>query len=184
MGVQTSPKRLSLMLIALAVAAVLVITDQRDTGVVGAVSGTGVGTSRNPADGRSSGLPDARPPAAGTVKTSAQPIQAIPALRERVRTPPEGNPFAIHDWNPPPPPPPVAAAPRPVPPTFGYVVLGKQFSAGKWEVFLGQRERTLIVRAGDAIDGIFTVESIVPPVMTLSVAQFAERQQVAIGGEQ
>ena len=188
-------KRLGLLLLVLAVAGALVLTDERAPEVVGAVSRA---PSAAPALAGSKAAPNSTPGASpsapgtgnggsalalrGTTELSPTiDASMIMAINERRRGRAAADPFAVRSWNPPP----VAAKPlpppAPVPPAFTFTVLGKQFIDGRWEVFLGQRERTLIVKEGDAIDGAFKVERIAPPTMTLEVLQFAARQPVPIG---
>lgn len=188
-------KRLGLLLLVLAVAGALVLTDERAPEVVGAVSRA---PSASPPMAVAKPAPNTTPgaspstPGAGSVgpalalrgTTELSPTidaSMIMAINERRRGRAAADPFAVRSWNPPP----VAAKPlpppAPVPPAFTFTVLGKQFIDGRWEVFLGQRERTLIVKEGDAIDGAFKVLRIAPPTMTLEVLQFAARQPVPIG---
>ena len=188
-------KRLGLLLLVLAVAGALVLTDERAPEVVGAVSRApsaapamaGSKAAPNTTPGTSSSAPGAGSAGPGLAlrgTTELSPTidaSMIMAINERRRGRAAADPFAVRSWNPPP----VAAKPlpppAPVPPAFTFTVLGKQFIDGRWEVFLGQRERTLIVKEGDAIDGAFKVERIAPPTMTLEVLQFAARQPVPIG---
>lgn len=188
-------KRLGLLLLVLAVAGALVLTDERAPEVVGAVSRAPSASppmavakaAPNTMPGTSPSMPgagDAGPALALRGTTELSPTidaSMIMAINERRRGRAAADPFAVRSWNPPP----VAAKPlpppAPVPPAFTFTVLGKQFIDGRWEVFLGQRERTLIVKEGDAIDGAFKVERIAPPTMTLEVLRFAARQPVPIG---
>ena len=191
-----SRKRLALLLVVLAIAGALVMTDERAPEVVGAVARPPVAATAT-ASGTPSGQSVAASPAT-PVATSANggstlalrgsaelsptiDASMIMAINERRRGRAAADPFAVRSWNPPP----VAAKPlpppAPVPPAFTFTVLGKQFIDGRWEVFLGQRERTLIVKEGDAIDGAFKVLRIAPPTMTLEVLRFAARQPVPIG---
>ena len=188
-------KRVGLLLLVLAVAGALVLTDERAPEVVGAVSRA---PSASPPMAVAKPAPNTTPgaspstPGAGSAgpglalrgTTELSPTidaSMIMAINERRRGRAAADPFAVRSWNPPP----VAAKPlpppAPVPPAFTFTVLGKQFIDGRWEVFLGQRERTLIVKEGDAIDGAFKVLRIAPPTMTLEVLQFAARQPVPIG---
>jgi hypothetical protein len=180
MSATRSSNRLPWLLGALALAAVLVVTDERaPSGVVEATR-----TPALPAGPTGAGMRPAALPATGTA--AAAPVegagaQSVAALldvrpREAARTAPDL--FERRSWAPPPPPP---VAQKPVPPAFGFTVLGKQFIDGRWEVFLGQGARTLIVKQGDRIDGQFMVERIAPPSMTLAVANFDARQTVPIG---
>lgn len=184
MNATRAPNRLPWLLGALALAAVLVITDERSpSGVVEATHApsrppaaqgpvTAGGSATGPATAPTSAAP--LPAGAATGPTGA----TIEALRPREAARSAPDLFERRSWAPPPPPP---VAQKPVPPAFGFTVLGKQFIDGRWEVFLGQGPRTLIVKQGDRIDGQFTVERIAPPSMTLAVANFDARHTVPIG---
>lgn len=180
--------RLPWLLAFLSLAAILVATDKRESEVVSPVARTDSGPSapRGPAAGATA-VPRAVAAASPTAGATGVPVGRdgsaplmILALRPRQSGLKAPDMFAVRNWNPPPPP--VAGPPaKPVPPAFAYIVLGKQFIDGRWEVFLGLRERTLVVREGDAIDGQFRIERIAPPAMTLVVLGFDERRTVAIG---
>ena len=181
--------RLPWLLGFLALAAILVVTDKQEPDVVGAVSrgrtgepgaagGTGTAAARPGA-----GAPGAAAAVAGTGEAGKGAEEMILALRPRRTGSLAPDTFPVRNWNPPPPPPPPPSlVPAiPVPPPFAYTVLGKQFVDGRWEVFLGLRERTLVVKEGDTIDSQFRVERIAPPAMTLVAQGFDLRQSVPIG---
>lgn len=192
-----SRKRLALLLVVFAVAGALVLTGERSPEVAGAVARPPVAATAaasRPASNMAVAASPTTPVAASAASvgsalalrgsTELSPTidaSMIMAINERRRGRTAADPFAARSWTPPPvpvkPPPP----PAPVPPPFTFTVLGKQYIDGRWEVFLGQRERTLIVKEGDAIDGAFKVERIAPPTMTLEVLQFTARQPVPIG---
>jgi hypothetical protein len=96
------------------------------------------------------------------------------------------GPFAHHDWTPPPPPPPPPQpAPPPPPPTappLPFTFIGKSVGDGVWEVYLARGDRTYVVRdKGFVIDGTYRVESIAPPVLTLTYLPLNQVQQLNIG---
>lgn len=96
------------------------------------------------------------------------------------------GPFAHHDWTPPPPPPPPPQpAPPPPPPTappLPFTFIGKSVGDGAWEVYLARGDRTYVVREkGAVIDGTYRVESIAPPVLTLTYLPLNQVQQLNIG---
>jgi hypothetical protein len=96
------------------------------------------------------------------------------------------GPFAHQDWTPPPPPPPPPQpAPPPPPPTappLPFTFIGKSVGDGAWEVYLARGDRTYIVREkGAVIDGTYRVESIAPPVLTLTYLPLNQVQQLNIG---
>ncbi len=93
--------------------------------------------------------------------------------------------FASQNWAPPPPPPspPVVAQPAPIPtaPPLPFVYLGKSLSEGIWEVFLAQGERIIIVKNNSLVDGIYRIDAIVPPTMSLTYLPLNQAQQLIIG---
>jgi hypothetical protein len=96
------------------------------------------------------------------------------------------GPFAHQDWTPPPPPPPPPQpAPPPPPPTapsLPFTFIGKSVGNGTWEVYLARGDRTYVVREkGAVIDGTYRVESIAPPVLTLTYLPLNQIQQLNIG---
>ncbi|WP_371764712.1 hypothetical protein [Massilia sp.] len=96
------------------------------------------------------------------------------------------GPFGRQDWTPPPPPPPPPQpAPPPPPPTappLPFTFIGKSVGDGAWEVYLARGDRTYVVRdKGAVIDGTYRVESIAPPVLTLTYLPLNQVQQLNIG---
>ena len=78
--------------------------------------------------------------------------------------------FASRSWNPPPQAAPVQAVATvaPSPPPMPFVYLGRQFRAGRWEVFVSEGDATLILHESQLIDSRYRVDSIAPPIMTLT----------------
>lgn len=70
------------------------------------------------------------------------------------------NLFPSQSWQPPPPPPRPPEPPRAPPLPFAY--LGQLDEGGSIALFLGKQQRTLVVRAGDTIDGSYRIDSITP----------------------
>jgi hypothetical protein len=90
--------------------------------------------------------------------------------------------FATRNWNPPPPPPqPAPPPPPPVAPPLPFTFIGKSVESGVWEVYLTRGERTFVVRDKDVVDGSYRVESIKPPIMTLTYLPLNQAQQLNIG---
>jgi hypothetical protein len=96
--------------------------------------------------------------------------------------------FGRRDWNPPPPPPSAAAsaekaAPPPPPsaPPLPFTYLGKAAENGSWEVFLAIGDKTYIARDKMVIDGIYRVDAIAPPTLTLTYLPLNQVQQLNIG---
>lgn len=92
--------------------------------------------------------------------------------------------FVSQDWTPPPPPT-VAPSPVPVPapsaPPVPYTYLGKALGEGNWEVYLARASQTYIVRKQSVIDGMYRVDAIAPPSMTLTYLPLNQVQQMNIG---
>lgn len=95
--------------------------------------------------------------------------------------------FGGQTWNPPPPPPPPAppAPPPPPPPSappLPFTVIGKAAADGQWEVFLSRGpDQTFVVRKNTVIDGMYRVETIAPPTMTMIYLPMNQVQQLNIG---
>ncbi|MHA6911016.1 hypothetical protein ACQUJS_21820 [Ralstonia pseudosolanacearum] len=122
-------------------------------------------------------------PAMSTEPASASAqATTVLALRPREASPDIGQAFPSRDWAPPPPPPPPPAPPpKPTAPPLPFVVIGKKWEDGQWQVFLGRNEETFVVKAGDTFDGRYRVDSIAPPSMTLIYLPLKARQTLTIG---
>jgi hypothetical protein len=91
--------------------------------------------------------------------------------------------FASQNWTPPPPPPPPPApAPPPIAPPLPFTYLGKKVEDGKWEVYLARDNQTYVVREQSTIEGIYQVQSIAPPELTLTYLPLKQLQTISIGG--
>jgi len=113
---------------------------------------------------------------------TAEPSTDIPVDKLRRPAMPEEvkDMFTVKSWYVPPPPPKIV--PLPVAPPFSYAYIGKMFEMGdRPAVFLEKQKRIFIVREGDAIDRIYRIDSIVPPVMTLTYLPLDIKQTVQIG---
>ncbi len=102
-----------------------------------------------------------------------------PALPEVVK-----DMFPSKSWYVPPPPSKVVAGPPPAPtaPPFTYQFIGKMIEEeNRSAVFLENKSRIFIVRAGDTIDNQYRVETIDPPVMMLTYLPLDIKQTVQIG---
>lgn len=70
------------------------------------------------------------------------------------------NLFPSQTWQPPPPPP---SRPKPPEaPPLPYTYLGQLAEEGGITLFLGRQQRTLIVRAGDILDGSYRIDAVTP----------------------
>jgi len=97
-----------------------------------------------------------------------------------------GGLFAGQNLNPPPvqasepsgpPPPPPAPTAPPVP----FTVIGKALADGAYEVYLANGERTYVARVNMVIDGMYRVDAIAPPTLTLTYLPLQQVQQLNIG---
>lgn len=79
--------------------------------------------------------------------------------------------FASQSWAPPPP----TAPPLP------FTYLGKQISDGQWSVFLARGDTTFIATVGAVLDNRYRVDSVAPPIMTLTYLPLKQVQQLSIG---
>lgn len=94
----------------------------------------------------------------------------------------QGAVFNVHNWTPPPPPPPKPPPPPPpAAPPLPFTYLGRAREQGKWEVFLARGAETLIVRPQMVVDGVYRIDSIAPPSMTLTYLPLKQVQQMNIG---
>lgn len=94
----------------------------------------------------------------------------------------ENGVFGRQDWTPPPPPP--APAPPPPPPSappLPFTFIGKSLQDGVWEIYLARGDRTHLVRENTVIDGMYRVDAIKPPVLTLTYLPLNQVQQLNIG---
>ena len=94
--------------------------------------------------------------------------------------------FGSQNWTPPPPPPIVdkrrpPPPPPPVAPALPFTYLGKAAAEGSWEVFLARGDKTYNVRVKDVIDGMYRVDAIAPPNMTLTYLPMNQVQMMNIG---
>jgi hypothetical protein len=94
----------------------------------------------------------------------------------------ENDLFAQQDWTPPPPPPePAPPPPPPVAPPLPFTYIGKSLEEGNWEIYLARGDRTYLVRDKAVIDGTWRVDSIKPPILTLTYLPLNQVQQLNIG---
>ena len=161
------------LLLVLAVAVALVLTDQGDK-----PEGVNAATRAplrppDPATG----------PQATLSRVPADPSPAIAALRMREPASEVQDAFAIRTWRRPAAVVPQVPAPVPAPvaPALPYTFLGKQYLAGQWEVFLNAQGRTMIVRLGDTLDGAWRVQALQPPTLTLMHLPTSEQKSLPIG---
>jgi hypothetical protein len=181
---------------ALAGAALLVMFGDRspEAGVAEAVE-RAPGPRPQPAAPRAA-LADTAAPAAATSTANAIPDSTVNGPRILALVPRDtligdsdeqfrqgGNAvFGHQDWTPPPPPPP--APPPPPPPSappLPFTFIGKSVADGAWEIYLARGDRTYVVHDKTVIDGVYRVDAIAPPVLTLTYLPLNTVQQLNIG---
>lgn len=134
-------------------------------------------------------LATAPAPAPARLVTASKPVAAAEVLalvpRDRLMeqgTGSGGGVFGVQNWTPPPPPPPKPAPPPPpTAPPLPFTYLGKVLENGVWEVFLARGGETLIVRNAMVIDGVYRIDAIAPPSMTMTYLPLKQVQQINIG---
>lgn len=113
---------------------------------------------------------------------------AIAALRPRAELMKHATAqiFASQTFDPPPPPPPKpppsAPAAPPTAPPLPFTYLGKKLDNQAWEVWLAMGDKTLYVRNGSIVETDYVVNSIKPPLMTLTYLPMKQTQTLTIGG--
>lgn len=154
-------------------------------GAAGGAASTAPATAAVPAIARTG---------AGATGAAASPEPAILRLADRAlliggdddKIGGGGNVFGSQNWAPPapavventaPPPPP----PPPTAPPLPFAYLGKAVGEGSWEVYLARGEKTYNVRVKDVIDGVYRVDAIAPPNMTLTYLPMNQVQMLNIG---
>ena len=130
-------------------------------------------------------------PARDAAPASAKPAGTVTILRLAPRDTligdgaEGGSAFGALDWTPPPPPPTKPAPPPPPPtptaPPLPFAFVGKAIEKGVWEVFLARGAETLIVRDKMVIDGVYRIDTIAPPSMTMTYLPLNQVQQLNIG---
>jgi hypothetical protein len=125
--------------------------------------------------------------AAGLTAPAPQPEARVLVPREQLVTSGQRAPvrdlFSQHSWTPPSPKIKPMVLPEPVPtaPPLPFAYLGKKLEGGAWEVYLGQGEKTFVVREGQVLEGQYRVESIKPPQMGLMYLPLGQAQNLSIG---
>jgi hypothetical protein len=161
----------------------------------GAARVAGVGATASGSDTTGHDAPvRAAAPARASASATAAAEPAILALQPRAELIGEAGEaifdgkdglFLSQNWLPPPssvakagPPP---APPAPVAPPLPFVYIGKAAGDGSWEVYLVKANKTYVVRKQTLIDGVYRVESISPPTMTITYLPLNQVQQLNIG---
>ncbi len=100
-------------------------------------------------------------------------------IRPRSKSGEIENAFEPQSWTPPPPPPPENL--KPTAPPLPFSVIGKKIQDGEWQVFLANQDRVYVIKAADVIDGIYRVDNVTPPMLTLTYMPLKIQQTLAIG---
>ncbi len=125
----------------------------------------------------------------GTAMAQASGATQILRLRDRppfVRrtelTLREPRIFNAGSWDPPPPKP-VAAVAVPVAtaPPLPYTYVGRKLQDGAWEVYLAMGEEMRVARAHATLDAKYRIDTISPPVLSLTYLPLNQKQTLNIG---
>lgn len=73
-------------------------------------------------------------------------------------------------------------ASAPSAPALPFTYLGKKAEDGKWEVYITRGDQTFIVSASSVIDGLYRVDAITPPTLSLTYLPLNQLQMLNIGG--
>ncbi|WP_211444610.1 hypothetical protein [Collimonas humicola] len=93
--------------------------------------------------------------------------------------------FGNQTWTPPPPvvapvkPPP---PPPPMAPALPFTYIGKKLEGNHWEIYLAQGEQTVIAREKEIIGGLYRVDAIKPPVISLTYLPLKQVQTLTLEG--
>jgi hypothetical protein len=90
--------------------------------------------------------------------------------------------FGRQNWTPPPPPPKFTPPPPPMAPAIPFTYIGKKFDGTSWEVYLMRGEQTFVVRDNTILDNNYHVDSIKPPILSLTYIPLNQVQTITIGG--
>lgn len=91
--------------------------------------------------------------------------------------------FKSQSWTPPPPPPaPPAPPPPPMAPPLPFKYIGKKIEDGKWEVYVTIGNQAYVVREKTVLQGTYRIDSIKPPVLSLTYLPLQQVQTLTIGG--
>ncbi len=90
--------------------------------------------------------------------------------------------FLSQNWAPPPAPPAkLPPPPPPVAPPLPFNFIGKKWEEGSWEIYLSHGDQVILAKEKSVIGGIYQVESIRPPQMTLLYVPLKQTQTLDIG---
>jgi hypothetical protein len=91
--------------------------------------------------------------------------------------------FKSQSWTPPlPPPTPPAPPPAPTAPPLPFKYIGKKVEDGKWEVYVTIGNQVYVAREKTVLQGTYRIDSIKPPVLSLTYLPLQQVQTLTIGG--
>lgn len=94
----------------------------------------------------------------------------------------KANPFPAKSWYVPPPPPPPAPPPPPTAPPLPYTYVGKILEPqGKLTIFIARGETMHMVKPGETLDGIYSVDTIDNGRLTLTYLPLNIKQYIPLG---
>jgi hypothetical protein len=76
------------------------------------------------------------------------------------------------------------AAPAPMAPPVPFSYMGKRLDGAAWQVFLARADQTFIVSAGSTVDGIYRIDAVRPPTLSLTYLPLGQAQTISIGEAQ
>ena len=73
------------------------------------------------------------------------------------------------------------SAPAPMAPAAPFTYIGKRLEGATWQVFLARADQTFVVSAGSTIDGLYRIDSVSPPTLSLTYLPLGQVQSMSIG---
>jgi len=141
-----------------------------------------------PAPSRSAGVATTEQATDKSGKDSERTILALvprSVLLDRTDGAADSTLFGNQTWTPPPPVlPPVKPPPPPPPmaPALPFTYIGKKLEGNHWEIYLAQGEQTVIAREKEIIGGLYRVDAIKPPVISLTYLPLKQVQTLTLEG--
>ena len=89
--------------------------------------------------------------------------------------------FTDRSWTPLASPAAPASAPAPMAPAVPFTYIGKRLEGSTWQVFLARADQTFVVSAGSTIDGLYRIDAVAPPTLSLTYLPLGHAQRMSIG---
>lgn len=89
--------------------------------------------------------------------------------------------FSDRSWTPVASPAVPVAAPAPMAPAVPFTYIGKRLEGAIWQVFLARADQTFVVSAGSTIDGLYRIDAVAPPTLSLTYLPLGQAQSMSIG---